>query len=42
VADAAAGLRFIMSRHQALRTKLRFGPDGQAQQVVQNVGGHSL
>jgi hypothetical protein len=34
VADVAAGLRFIMSRHQSLRTRLRFGPDGQARQVV--------
>src|SRR5580700_8053083 len=31
VADVADGLRFIMSRHQALRTRLRFGPDGQVQ-----------
>jgi hypothetical protein len=38
VADAAAGLRFIMSRHQALRTRLRFGPDGQTQQVVHASG----
>jgi hypothetical protein len=33
-ADVAAGLRFVMSRHQSLRTRLRFGPDGQPQQVV--------
>src|SRR5215472_12221608 len=33
-ADVAAGLRFVMSRHQSLRTRLQFGPDGQAQQVV--------
>jgi condensation domain-containing protein len=38
VADIAAGLRFIMSRHQALRTRLRFGPDGQTQQVVHASG----
>ena len=38
VADVAAGLSFIMSRHQALRTRLRFGNDGQAQQVVHASG----
>ena len=38
VADVAAGLSFIMSRHQALRTMLRFGPGGQAQQVVHASG----
>ncbi|MBO3751070.1 hypothetical protein J5X84_33780 [Streptosporangiaceae bacterium NEAU-GS5] len=38
VADVAAGLRFVMSRHQALRTKLRFGPGGQVQQVVHASG----
>jgi hypothetical protein len=38
VADIAAGLSFIMSRHQALRTRLRFGPDGQTQQVVHATG----
>jgi hypothetical protein len=38
VADVAAGLSFIMSRHQALRTRLRLGPDGQAQQVVHACG----
>jgi hypothetical protein len=38
VADVAEGLRFIMSRHQALRTTLRFGPDGQTQQVVHASG----
>jgi hypothetical protein len=42
VADVAAGLRFIMSRHQALRTKLRFGPDGQTQQVVHACGAITL
>jgi hypothetical protein len=42
VADAVAGLRFIMSRHQALRTKLRFGPDGQTQQVVHASGAITL
>jgi hypothetical protein len=38
VADVTAGLSFIMSRHQALRTKLRFGPGGQTQQVVHDSG----
>jgi len=38
VADVAAGLRFIISRHQALRTRLRFDPDGQTQQVVHASG----
>ncbi len=42
VADVAAGLSFIMSRHQALRTKLRFGPDGRAQQVVHACGAITL
>jgi hypothetical protein len=30
VADVAAGLRFIMSRHQSLRTRLRWCSEGQA------------
>ena len=30
VADVAAGLRFIMSRHQSLRTRLRWSSEGQA------------
>ncbi len=38
VADVAAGLRFIMSRHQALRTRLRFDPDGRTRQVVHGSG----
>jgi hypothetical protein len=38
VADVAAGLSFIMGRHQALRTRLRFGPDGQTRQVVHASG----
>jgi hypothetical protein len=42
VADVAAGLRFIMSRHQALRTRLRFGPDGQTQQAVHASGAITL
>src|SRR5580698_2669101 len=42
VADVAAGLSFIMARHQALRTRLRFGPDGQVQQVVHACGAITL
>jgi hypothetical protein len=42
VADVAAGLAFIMGRHQSLRTRLRFAPDGQAQQVVHASGEISL
>jgi hypothetical protein len=42
VADVAAGLRFIMSRHQALRTRLRFGPDGGTQQAVHASGAITL
>ena len=42
VADIATGLSFIMSRHQALRTMLRFGPDGQTQQVVHASGAITL
>jgi hypothetical protein len=42
VADVTAGLRFIMSRHQALRTRLRFGPDGQTQQAVHASGAITL
>jgi hypothetical protein len=38
VADVAAGLKFVLGRHQSLRTRLRFGPDGQAQQVVHASG----
>src|SRR5215469_12591160 len=38
LADVAAGLSFIMSRHQALRTRLRLGPDGQTQQEVHASG----
>jgi hypothetical protein len=34
VADVAAGLRFIMSRHQSLRTRLHLVPDGLPKQVV--------
>lgn len=42
VADVAAGLRFIMSCHQVLRTRLRPGPGGQAQQVVHACGAITL
>jgi hypothetical protein len=42
VADVTAGLSFIMSRHQALRTKLRFGNDGRPQQVVHASGAITL
>jgi hypothetical protein len=38
VADVAAGLGFIMRRHQALRTTLRFGPGEQPLQVVHASG----
>lgn len=38
VADVAARLRFIMSRHQSLRTRLRLDPDGRARQVVHACG----
>jgi Condensation domain len=34
VADVAAGLRFIMSRHQSLRTRLRLASEGLPRQVV--------
>ncbi|HEX6523624.1 MAG TPA: condensation domain-containing protein [Streptosporangiaceae bacterium] len=38
LADVAAGVSFIMSRHQALRTRLHFAPDGQTKQVVHASG----
>jgi hypothetical protein len=38
VAGAADRLRFIMGRHQSLRTRLRFGPAGQIEQVVHASG----
>jgi hypothetical protein len=31
-------LRFLMCRHQSLRTRLSFGPDGQPRQVVSGAG----
>jgi hypothetical protein len=33
-----AGLRFVLSRHQALRTRLRFGPDGRPLQALASSG----
>jgi hypothetical protein len=38
VADVAAGLRFAMSRHQSLRTRLRLVPGGLPKQVVHTSG----
>ncbi|HEX9335812.1 MAG TPA: condensation domain-containing protein, partial [Pseudonocardiaceae bacterium] len=34
----AAALRFTMSRHQSLRTRLRFEPDGSVRQVLSDHG----
>jgi hypothetical protein len=38
VADVAAGLSFIMGRHQSLRTRLRFRPGREPLQVVHDCG----
>lgn len=38
VADVAARLRFIMGRHQSLRTTLRFGPGARVRQVIHAAG----
>jgi len=38
VADVAAGLRFVMGRHQSLRTRLRLVPGGLPEQVVHASG----
>jgi hypothetical protein len=38
VDEMAAVLRFVVSRHQALRTRLRFTPDGPPQQVAAESG----
>jgi hypothetical protein len=38
VADAVAALRFVVSRHQSLRTRLRFGADGYPRQEVASSG----
>jgi hypothetical protein len=42
VADVVTGLSYIMSRHQSLRTRLDFDPDGQTRQVVHASGEISL
>ncbi|MGI8666540.1 MAG: condensation domain-containing protein [Jatrophihabitans sp.] len=42
VEDVLEVLRFIMSRHQALRTRLRLGPDGRPRQVCSTSGAASL
>lgn len=42
VADVVAGLSFILGRHQSLRTRLRFDPDGQVKQVVHASGEMTL
>src|SRR5215472_7464121 len=36
--DVAGDLRFIMTRHQSLRTRLRFMADGTPRQVVADSG----
>ena len=38
VDDVAADLRFVMARHQSLRTRLRFGADGRPRQVLAESG----
>jgi len=38
VDDVAAGLQFLMCRHQSLRTRLRFGADGRPLQVLAKSG----
>src|SRR5689334_16961353 len=38
VDDVATMLRYIVSRHQTLRTRLRYVPDGLPQQVVSESG----
>jgi hypothetical protein len=38
VADVAADLEYLMSRHDSLRTRLRIRPGGQVQQVVTAAG----
>ncbi|WP_188316859.1 condensation domain-containing protein [Solihabitans fulvus] len=42
VADVAATLHFVMSRHQALRTRLRFAEDGAVRQEVAAEGEAAL
>lgn len=41
-ADIAGDLRFIMSRHSSLRTRLRFAPDGRPLQAIAGAGRASL
>lgn len=38
VAAVADALRFVLTRHQALRTRLRFQPDGDVRQVLSAAG----
>ncbi|MFL6143971.1 MAG: condensation domain-containing protein [Labedaea sp.] len=38
LADVEAMLRFLMCRHQSLRTRISFGADGQPHQVVSSAG----
>jgi Condensation domain len=38
VSDVAAAARFVLARHQSLRTRLRFEPDGRPTQVVASSG----
>jgi hypothetical protein len=38
VGDVAASARFVIGRHQSLRTRLRFEPDGRPVQVVASSG----
>jgi hypothetical protein len=38
VADVAAELRYLMSRYQVMRTRLRYQPDGGVRQVVSSRG----
>lgn len=42
VEQCADSLAFVMSRHQALRTRLRFQPDGDVRQVVAGSGEAAL
>jgi hypothetical protein len=38
VERVSASMRFVLGRHQSLRTKLRIGPDGEVRQVVHASG----
>ena len=42
VADVAAGLRFVMGRHQSLRTRLHLVSGGLPRQVVHDRGEEDL